>query len=78
MTRRNRAATIRTLGWVGGAAGVVGGGLAGLFAYLGSGQNDTIQSGGLPTSADILVRTGQLDKPIPAASLYTNDFVPTK
>jgi NitT/TauT family transport system substrate-binding protein len=29
-------------------------------------------------SADILVRTGQLDKPIPAASLYTNEFVPTK
>jgi len=29
-------------------------------------------------SADILVRTGQLDKPIPAASLYTNDFVPAK
>jgi len=30
------------------------------------------------TSADILVRTGKLDKPIPAASLYTNEFVPTK
>jgi NitT/TauT family transport system substrate-binding protein len=29
-------------------------------------------------SADILVRTGQLDKPIPAASLYTNDFIPAK
>ena len=29
-------------------------------------------------SADILVRTGQLDKPIPTASLYTNEFVPTK
>jgi len=29
-------------------------------------------------SADILVRTGQLDKPIPAKNLYTNDFVPAK
>jgi NitT/TauT family transport system substrate-binding protein len=29
-------------------------------------------------SANILVRTGQLDKPIPAASLYTNDLVPTR
>ena len=29
-------------------------------------------------SADILVRTGQLDRPIPANNLYTNDFVPAK
>ena len=29
-------------------------------------------------SADILVRTGQVDKPLPAGSLYTNEFVPTK
>jgi NitT/TauT family transport system substrate-binding protein len=29
-------------------------------------------------SGDILVRTGQLEKPIPAGSLYTNEFVPTK
>ncbi len=29
-------------------------------------------------SADILVRTGQVEKPIPAQSLYTNEFVPTK
>jgi NitT/TauT family transport system substrate-binding protein len=27
-------------------------------------------------SIDILLKTGQLEKPIPAASLYTNDFVP--
>lgn len=27
-------------------------------------------------SVDILVKTGQLEKPIPATSLYTNDFVP--
>jgi NitT/TauT family transport system substrate-binding protein len=29
-------------------------------------------------SADILVKTGQLEKPIPIQSLYTNEFVPTK
>jgi NitT/TauT family transport system substrate-binding protein len=29
-------------------------------------------------SADILVRTGQLERPIPAGSLYTNEFVPAK
>ena len=28
-------------------------------------------------SVDILLKTGQLEKPIPATSLYTNDFVPT-
>jgi NitT/TauT family transport system substrate-binding protein len=28
-------------------------------------------------SIDILLKTGQLEKPIPATSLYTNDFVPT-
>jgi NitT/TauT family transport system substrate-binding protein len=28
-------------------------------------------------SVDILLKTGQLDKPIPTQSLYTNDFVPT-
>jgi NitT/TauT family transport system substrate-binding protein len=27
-------------------------------------------------SVDILLKTGQLEKPIPATSLYTNDFVP--
>jgi NitT/TauT family transport system substrate-binding protein len=29
-------------------------------------------------SVDILVKTGQLEKPIPTQSLYTNEFVPTK
>jgi NitT/TauT family transport system substrate-binding protein len=29
-------------------------------------------------SVDILLRTGQLEKPIPTQGLYTNDFVPTK
>jgi hypothetical protein len=29
-------------------------------------------------SADILVKTGQLEKSIPTQSLYTNEFVPTK
>jgi NitT/TauT family transport system substrate-binding protein len=28
-------------------------------------------------AVDILVKTGQLEKPIPTRSLYTNDFVPT-
>jgi NitT/TauT family transport system substrate-binding protein len=28
-------------------------------------------------SVDILTKTGQLDKPIAAQVLYTNDFVPT-
>ena len=28
-------------------------------------------------SVDILLKTGQLEKPIPTKSLYTNDFVPT-
>jgi hypothetical protein len=28
-------------------------------------------------AVDILVKTGQLEKPIPTQSLYTNDFVPT-
>jgi len=28
-------------------------------------------------SVDILMKTGQLEKPIPTQSLYTNDFVPT-
>ena len=28
-------------------------------------------------SVDILLKTGQLEKPIPTQSLYTNDFVPT-
>jgi NitT/TauT family transport system substrate-binding protein len=28
-------------------------------------------------AVDILVKTGQLEKPIPVQSLYTNDFVPT-
>ena len=28
-------------------------------------------------SADILLKTGQIDKPIPTSGLYTNDFVPT-
>lgn len=29
-------------------------------------------------SVDILMKTGQLEKPIPTSSLYTNEFVPTK
>ena len=29
-------------------------------------------------SVDILVKTGQLEKPIPTQNLYTNEFVPTK
>jgi NitT/TauT family transport system substrate-binding protein len=29
-------------------------------------------------SVDILVKTGQLEKPIQTQSLYTNEFVPTK
>jgi NitT/TauT family transport system substrate-binding protein len=29
-------------------------------------------------SVDILLKTGQLEKPIPTSGLYTNDFVPTK
>jgi NitT/TauT family transport system substrate-binding protein len=29
-------------------------------------------------SVDILVKTGQLEKPIPTQSLYTNEFVPAK
>ena len=29
-------------------------------------------------SVDILLKTGQLEKPIPTQSLYTNEFVPTK
>jgi NitT/TauT family transport system substrate-binding protein len=28
-------------------------------------------------SVDILLKTGQIDKPIPTSGLYTNDFVPT-
>jgi len=28
-------------------------------------------------SVDILLKTGQLEKPIPTQGLYTNDFVPT-
>jgi NitT/TauT family transport system substrate-binding protein len=28
-------------------------------------------------SVDILLKTGQIDKPFPTQNLYTNDFVPT-
>jgi NitT/TauT family transport system substrate-binding protein len=29
-------------------------------------------------SVDVLMKTGQIDKPIPASTLYTNDLLPTK
>lgn len=50
---RSAAAGRRTAGYIVTGVGVGLGGLAGLFAYLGSQQNKNIQGGGFATSKDI-------------------------